>query len=130
MGSKGWLRAELWGAGHSHTPVSTHLFSGEALLFGRGVGVAPAWGGAGGPFSGLWGSLTGRKDSSPGWWECRGDGLSTRNGTSLTWGSALGPVAGRALQAGRGLLAWGFQVQIWLMTKSHGFKFQKRSSVV
>ncbi|XP_014401208.1 PREDICTED: translation initiation factor IF-2-like [Myotis brandtii] len=51
-GSKGWLRAELWGAGHGHTLVSTHLFSGEGLLFGRGVGVSPAWGGASSPF--LW----------------------------------------------------------------------------
>lgn len=49
VGSKGWLRAGLWGAGHSHTPVSTHHFLGEALLFGRGVGVSPAWGGASSP---------------------------------------------------------------------------------
>lgn len=51
-GSKGWLRAGLWGAGHGHTLVSTHLFSGEGLLFGRGVGVYSAWGGASSPF--LW----------------------------------------------------------------------------
>lgn len=46
MGSKGWLRAGLWGAGHGDTSVSTHLFSGEGLPLGRGVGVSPVWGGA------------------------------------------------------------------------------------
>lgn len=62
-----WLGAGMWGAGHGHTTGNTHLFSGEGLLFGRGVGVSPAWG-----------SLTGRKDSNKtqaGWWTWRDGGL-------------------------------------------------------
>lgn len=53
----------MWGAGHSHTMVRAHLLSGGGLLFGRGVGVSPAWG-----------SLTERKDlnnTRTGWWTWR-----------------------------------------------------------